>query len=316
MSPEQQLRDAAIVLDSLPDEMVSDVLERLDNKSRGQLMDSMDALERISGEEFHRISRRFRNETFSPYDSDEPQVRESQLREPQLDMEMLSWPDDSLGPDMEPFAFLKYMDSDARSRLLETEHPLNVALVMTSLSPGFASSITRELDPAFRISVIRRLCDLDIVDDAKLMELRYVLRMRAKRMLAVQNCTGKGINVAADLLSLSDRRTRDGVIAWLADRDNELADELQKRVLTMNDLKGFSDEQIRKLLKRVDTSAWAGALRSTVPSVAKRILECMAPQAAYIVNSEMAMFNPLDERAMQWSVEQVIKEAMKIRGDA
>ena len=303
MSPQQQLRDAAIVLNSLSDEMVSDVLQRLGNRSRGQLMDSMDELEHISGEELHRISRRFRKQAFAPKESDAPT----------LEMEKLAWPADSLGPDMDPFAFLKYMDSDARSRLLETEHPLNVALVMTSLTPEFASTITRELDPAFRISVIRRLCDLDIVDDAKLMELRYVLRMRAKRMLAVQHCTGRGIKVAADLLSLSDRRTRDGVIAWLADRDSELADELQKRVLTMNDLTKFSDEQIRKLFKRVDTSAWAGALRSTVPSVTKRILECMAPQAAYIVNTEMAAFNPLDERAMQWSVEQVISEAMKIR---
>ena len=305
MSPEQQLRDAAIVLDSLPDEMVSDVLQRLDDKSRGQLMDSMDELEKISGEELHRISRRFRNEAFASHDSAEPEYAEP---------ESLSWPEDSLGPDMEPFTFLKYMDSDARSRLLETEHPLHVALVMTTLSPEFASSINRELDPAFRVSVIRRLCDLDVIDDAKLMELRYVLRMRARRMLAVENCTGQGINVAADLLSLSDRRTRDGVIAWLADRDSELADELEKRVLTMQDLKSFSDEQIRTLLKRVDTSAWAGALRSTIPSVAKRILECMAPKAAYIVNAEMATFNPLDERAMQWAVEQVIREAMKIRG--
>lgn len=306
MSPAQQLRDAAIVLNSLPDDMVSDVLGRLDVDSRDQLMDSMDALERISGEEFHRISRRFRSQTFGSEETHRSETVETA-------MGALSWPSDSLGPDMEPFAFLKYMDIEARRRLLEAEHPLNVALVMTSLSPEFASAITRELDPSFRISVIRRLCDMDMVDDAKLMELRYELRMRAKRMLAIEHCTKRGLTVAANLLSLSDRRTRDGVIAWLADKDGELGEELKSRVMTMHEVAQFSDDQLTKLLKRVDTSAWAGALRSTVPTVVKRILKCMAPRAADIVNAEMANFDPLDEKATQWSVEQVIGEAMKIR---
>jgi len=305
MSPTKQLRDAAIVLNSLPDPMVSKVLARLDDDNRDQLMDMMDGLEKISGEEFHRISRRFRSHTLgSETDNQLP---------PGHSFDALLWPKDSLGPDMEPFAFLKYMEVEARRRLLEAEHPLNVAMVLASLPPKFASAITRELDANFRMAVIRRLCDMDIVDDAKLMELRYALRMRAKRMLAIEHCTTCGITVAANLLSLSDQRTRDGVIAWLADRDSELGDELQKRVMTMKDVAQFGDEQIRLLLKQVDTSAWAGALRSTTPSVVKRILACMAPRAADIVNAEMTSFDPLDEKAMQWSVEQVVGEAMKIR---
>ena len=103
------------------------------------------------------------------------------------------------------------------------------------------------------------------------------------------------------------------MIAWLADQDRELAEELEKRVMTMRDVAEFSDEQMFALLKRVDTSAWAGALRSTVPTVVNRILKCMAPRAVDIVNAELKSFNPLDEKQMQWSVEQVIGEAMKIR---
>lgn len=311
MSPTQQLRDAAIVLNSLPEGMLSDVLGRLDRDSRDRLMNSMDSLEKVSGEELYRISRRFRSQAFSSGKSVSNESITALI--PSSGIAALAWPSDSLGPDTEPFAFLKHMDVKARSRLLEAEHPLNVALVMTTLSPAFASSITRELDPAFRISVIRRLCDLDIVDDLKLMELRYELRMRARRMLAIENCTKQGLTVAADLLSLSDRRTRDGVIAWLSDKDGELGEELKKRVMTMHDVGQFSDKQLIALLKRVDTSAWAGALRSTVPTIVKRILQCMAPRAVDIVNAEMANFDPLDEKAIQWSVEQVIREAMKIR---
>jgi flagellar motor switch protein FliG len=81
----------------------------------------------------------------------------------------------------------------------------------------------------------------------------------------------------------------------------------------MTDLLDFSDDQIVKLLKNVDTSAWAGALRSTKPSVGKRILESMAPRAADIVTAEMAAFDPLNDRAMHCAVEQVVGVAMKLR---
>jgi flagellar motor switch protein FliG len=304
MSPSKQLRDAAIVLNSLPDEMVSDVLSRLDDESQNQLTELMDSLQEISGEEFHQISRRFRKLTLGGA---------KQEVAPALDP--LLWPRDTTDVSKEPFSFLMYMDSDSRQQLLEVEHPLNVAMLLTTLTPEFASSITRELDPAFRISVIRRLCDLDIVDEAKLMELRFDMRMRAKRMLVIANCTGQGLRVAADLLSLTDQRTRDGVIALLSDRDQELGAELEKRVFTMVDLLTFSDAQIAKLLRKVDTSAWAGALRSTKPSVGKRILESMARRAADIVTAEMAAFDPLNERAMHRAVEHVVGVAMKLRDD-
>ena len=276
----------------------------------------MDELEHVSGDEFHRATRRFRQIAYDSNDSNSKKNAASKSAASKTGSSQLvdrDWPKDSLGPGTDPFSFLINLKSHARRRLLEAEHPLNVAMIMTALSPAHASAITRELDPAFRMSVIRRLCHIDVVDDAMIMDLRFQLRMRAKRMLAIEHCTHQGITVAADLLSVSDRRTQDSVIAWLSDRDRELGEALQKRVMTLKDLIEFNDDEILKLLKRVDTSAWAGALRSTKPSVAKRVLECMAPKASNIVTLEMANFDPLDEKAMHWAVERVMTEAVKLR---
>lgn len=306
MDSVKQIRDAAIVLDSLPNRTKQDVLSHLDEDSRKQLLASMDALEIVSGAEFHKATHRFHSES-DPGHSPSPSSPDLQLRR------FENWPSDSLVDQKEPFSFLVHLRSDARRRLLEAEHPLNVAMILTGLSPAHASAVTRELDPAFRVSVIRRLCHIDVVDDAKVMELRYGLRMRARRMLAIEHCTRQGLAVAADLLSVSDRQTQDSVLAWLSDRDHELGDELKKRMITMRDLTKFTDLEMGKLLKRVDTSAWAGALRSTVPSVAKRVLQCMAPRAADIVTKEMEAFDPLDDKATQWAVEQVMTAAVKLR---
>ena len=313
MSPEKQIRDAAIVVDSLPTKTMQEVLSYLDDESRRDLVDSMDELELISGEELHRASVRFRQSTRGGSE------RRIAIKSPPVKcppQRQQAWPPDSLGPHSDPFSFLIHLRSDVRRRLLEAEHPNHVAMVLALLSPAHASAITRELDPAFRVSVIRRLCELDVIDDSKLMELRYALRLRANRMLAIAHCTKQGLAVAADLLSVSDQRTRDSIIAWLSDRDRELGDELRQRVLGISDLKTFDEQEMRKLLKHVDTSAWAGALRSTTASVAQHVLKHMAPRAADIVTAEMEAFDPLDERAIQWATEQVMTAAVKIKKES
>jgi len=220
----------------------------------------MEELEVVSGAEFRQATDRFHCQSDLDYAPPEGSP-DLQLRRFQ------EWPDDSLVEHGEPFSFLVHLQSDARRRLLEAEHPLNVAMILTALSPAHASAITRELDMAFRVSVIRRLCHIDVVNDAKVLELRYELRMRARRMLAIEHCTRQGLTVAANLLSVSDRQTQDSVLAWLSDRDNQLGDELKRRMVTLKDLLKFSDEEMGKLLKRVDTSAWAGALLGGCPAI-------------------------------------------------
>jgi flagellar motor switch protein FliG len=210
MSSQNRIRDAAIVLNSLSDEAASDIFSRLDGDCQQQLNESLDLLDTVSGDEFHSATSRFRKHAFAGGKSSTNALADSFL-----------WPRGGFGPADDPFAFLKFMDVDARRQL-----PANVALVMATLDPPIASSIMDELDAPFRIGVIRRLCELTEIDETQLIELRFELRMRAKRFLAIANCTRRGISVAADLLSLSDQRTRDGVLAWLNDRDNELAAEL------------------------------------------------------------------------------------------
>ena len=302
MSHHNRIRDAAIIFNSLPEQSMLDVLERLDEDCREQLNACVESLDEVSGDEFHRATSSFQSDALGS--NCQPS---RSLPDPML------WPRGGFSADDDPFKFLKYLSEDVRRQLLENEHPANVAIVLATLSPSLASSFMNELDPQFRIGVIRRLCEIEDINESKVIELRFELRLRARKMLAVANCTKRGLAVAADLLSLSDQKTRDGVIAWLANRDVELSAELEKRVFKMENLADFTDRQIRNLLKVVDTTAWAGALRSTIPSVASRILKCMAPRAAEIVSGEMAAFNPLDVKAMQWSVEQVVREAMKIQ---
>ena len=299
----QQINEAAVVFNSLPEGQANEILARLDHETQQKLADSVNSLQRISGRDYYRITRRFRDEAFhiSPtrtIDSDAENA--------------LLFGRGSTNP-REAFLFLNYLGTDQRKNLLESEHPQNVALIISTLDPGLASSFMSELEEPFRISVLKRICEIEDPDTTRIMELRYSIRMRAKKLLIVDAWQNRGLDVAAKLLSLSDDRTQKSVLSWMNVRDEETARYLEYKLIRMEDLIDLDDESLSVLLKAVDTSAWAGALRSTVPSVAARILNAMAPQPAAIVSQEMAKFNPLDTGAMERSVQQVISVAIKMR---
>lgn len=293
--------DAAALLNCLSDDTAAAVMSRLDGDVQRRLSESTGSGKTISGPDLHRLTRKFRKEVLGGGKQSKTEAEDTLL-----------WSEAAGTAQDEPFAFLKYLESDIRKGIVETEHPLHVAMILATLPSAFASAVMREIDPAFRMSVMRRLCEIDVVDDAKLMELRFQLRMRAKKALAIANCSVNGMHVAAKILSLSDMRTRDSVMVWLNDQDPELASEVKRRVIAMDSILELDEEQLGKLMCQVDTSAWAGALRSTLPSVAQRVLKSMAPRAAEIVSLEMAQFNPLDENRMQWAVEQVVGKMLEI----
>jgi len=299
----QFLHDAAVVFRSLPEKQANEVLNRLDHGTQQRLAESVTALDSVSGHDFYRITRKFRDEAFHKSATTTDADSEDALL---FGRGSVSDPEDA-------FLFLNYLGTDHRKTLLESEHPQNVALVISTLSPTLASSIMAELNEAFRISVLKRICEIEDHDSARIMELRYVLRMRAKKMIIVEAWQSRGVEVAAKLLSLSDPRTQDSILSWMTVRDQETASYLEYKLIRMDDLADLDDESLSALLKAVDTSAWAGALRSTVPSVAGRVLKAMAPRPAEIVSQEMASFNPLDVDAMQESVQKVVSVAIRLR---
>ena len=296
------LYDAAVVFRSLPEEQATQVLTRLDHASRQSLAVEVNTLGKIDAWQFHQITRRFRSQAFSEeYDSRSP-VADSLL-----------FHRDPCGDPDQAFQFLSYMDPEQRKTLLESEHPLNVALILPHLDPLLASTLMREFEEPFRISVMKRLCDLEDPEPDKLVQLRYALRMRVKKMMIVDAWRTKGTDIAARLLSLSDTRTQDTVLSWVNDEDPDCGRYLEYRIVRMEDIADLDDDSVDLLLSQVDTSAWAGALRLTRPSVTHRVLRAMAARPAEMLSKELANYDPSDTLGMQQAAEKVISVMIRLR---
>ena len=287
MSKQTKLRQAAVLIRSLPKSQSAKLLGKLQAHELRAVFQEMRRLPDIAPDELTNVLLQF-IEAIRSNERTQPDKAQSAL--PQ------EHPPDSLpNPDTttEPFGFLVALDESLQIRLLANEHPHNIALVLSMLATARASALMSRLDVMTRISVVRRLCDLDDFDQDEIERLARALRMRANKLLVENQKPQTGVRVASRLLSCIDGSTRDSIIDHLNGRDPDLARQLKSDLFQFKDLARMSNHDIRTILKHVDTAAWAPALKQADLETRKRILDNLAARPAEILSMEIAGMGPI-----------------------
>ncbi len=199
-----------------------------------------------------------------------------------------------------------------RDHLLEDEHPQNIAIVLSSFPPELASTTMKSLDPVVRFSVLKRVCELDELDPEAVAQLSYALKLRYRKLMNKQQYNKSGVQSAAALLSCSDPETQEMLIALMNQSDPDLAEHLQRRVIKLEDLAELTGSEIKSVLRNVDTSCWAPALKKAPLAVQKTFLDNMGPRPAELLNQEMANIGDIDESMSELARKQIINVALQL----
>jgi len=162
-----------------------------------------------------------------------------------------------------PFAFLHEIDNPVLLRLFNQEESRNAATILSMLPKEFAARILRGLEPSKRVEVIRHIASQLELDEREIVELRFSLRLRIQKLLNSPDVSDQAATV-------------------------ERRDAGESRPYeTLHQLSKLSNKQIKKLLKRVDTSHLAPALKTLPIQLQRKVLRNMASKPAAIVSREI-----------------------------
>ncbi len=211
-----------------------------------------------------------------------------------------------------PFDFLCEVSDEIRFRILAGEHPGLVASVLSFLPTQLASATLNRFEPETRVTVLRRLCQLEKFDSQEIANISFQLKSRLNRLLHSDRCREGGFNVATKLLSCTDAATRESLIECLDQQDPELARELSEQVLRFENLPQFSDTDIKTILKWVDTSLWAPALKNAAMPVRKKVLKNMGRRPGDILNREIQNISELAPHFSAQAQSQVIDTCIRL----
>jgi flagellar motor switch protein FliG len=124
-----------------------------------------------------------------------------------------------------------------------------------------------------------------------------------------------GLQVAIDLLNQMDRTTMNSALAKIAEEDVELAEEINKRLFSFDDLAAMDNRGLQVLLKEVGREDLLLALKTSSDEIKQRIFKNMSERAAQMLREDLDAQAPVRLRDVEKAQHNIIVIARKLEAE-
>lgn len=208
--------------------------------------------------------------------------------------EVLGDVDDTSSPNLSGEGGLPTELARAPSRrlavLLRAESPQTTALVLSRLHPRKAARVLAALGPRVRADVTRRLAGLHEVRPEVVARIGRALVERLPEIDEEPVVAVDGRAVAVATLRSLGRSAGQEIVGELEDDEPELARALRDELFTFEMLRCLPDRDVPEILKQVDRSTLALALKGADEELCSMFLGAMSERAGQMLREEMDFF--------------------------
>ncbi|MFP4644602.1 MAG: flagellar motor switch protein FliG [Spirochaetales bacterium] len=211
-----------------------------------------------------------------------------------------------------PFDFIRRTDPTHLLNFIQQEHPQTIALILAYLEPQKASIILGSLPHETQSDVAKRIATMDRTSPEVLREVERVLEKKLSTLSSEDYTAAGGVESIVEILNLVDRSTEKGIIEQLEEEDPELAEEIKKRMFVFEDIVMLDDRAIQKVMREVDTSELAKALKSVDTEVQDKIFRNMSKRASTLLKEDMEYMGPIRMKDVEESQQKIVSIIRKL----
>ncbi|MCR8640832.1 flagellar motor switch protein FliG [Leptospira interrogans serovar Ricardi] len=211
-----------------------------------------------------------------------------------------------------PFDFIRRTDPQHLLNFIQNEHPQTIALILSYLDPQKASNILSNLPHTIQAEVVKRIATMDRVSPDVLREVERVLERKLSTLASEDYTSAGDIDSVVEILNLVDRGTEKTIIEALEEEDPELAEEIKKRMFVFEDIVLLDDRAIQKVMREVDNSDLAKALKSVDTEVQEKIFKNMSKRAANLLREDMDFMGPIRIKDVEDAQQKIVNIIRKL----
>jgi len=115
-----------------------------------------------------------------------------------------------------------------------------------------------------------------------------------------------GVASVAEVLNVIDRATERSLLENLAQEDPDLVDEIRRLMFVFEDISKLGDREIQTLLKNVESTQWAMALKGASEELKDKILSNMSKRASDLLREEMEYLGPVRLSNVEQTQQQIV----------
>lgn len=302
------MRKAAILLTSLPPEEASQLLAKLEPKQVEKVSIEIATLGSITGIEQQAVFKEFAEASPSSLTGGSGGLDVARRLVERALGKNAGNTLDTVRESIEavPFGFLKKVDAQNLLTFIIDEHPQTIALVLTHLPAARAAEILKGLPPDRQLSVISRIATMGQTNPEIINEVERGLEHRMSSVMSQQFENAGGVSSVAEILNVCDRSTERSLLENLGQEDPQLVEEIRRLMFVFDDIGKFADKEVQTVLKNVETSQWAMALKGASEELKAKILGNMSSRAAALLSEEMEYLGPVRLSSVEQAQQQIV----------
>jgi flagellar motor switch protein FliG len=206
-----------------------------------------------------------------------------------------------------PFQFLHRADPRQLLSFISAEHPQVIAVVLAHLSSDKATMVLSGLDADRQAEVAHRIAVMDRTSPEVLKSLEAVLERKMSSVLQPMEMSAiGGLDPLIQIINRSDRATERLIVEGLQARDPELAEEVKSRMFMFEDITLLEDRDVQIVLRQVETSDLAVALKGVSDDVRAKITKNMSERASASLIEDIDLLGPVLLRQVEEAQQKVI----------
>jgi flagellar motor switch protein FliG len=207
-----------------------------------------------------------------------------------------------------PFQFLHRADPAQLRSFIADEHPQVIALVLAHMTPEKASLVLSGLPSEQQAEVAHRIAVMGRTTPEIIRRVESILERKLSSVLQPSEMSRVGgLDPLVNIINRSDRSTERQIVEGLESLDAELAEEVRSRMFMFEDIVTLDDRAVQQVLRQVDNSELALALKGVSETVKAKITGNLSERAAENLLEEAELLGPVRLAQVEEAQQSVIR---------
>jgi flagellar motor switch protein FliG len=194
---------------------------------------------------------------------------------------------------------------------LKNEYPQTVAVVLQKIRADHAAKVLTALPEEFASEVVARMLRMEAVQKDIVEKVEDTLRTEFMSNLA-RTSRRDSHEVLADIFNYLDRSSEDRFLGSLEERSRESAERIRALMFTFEDLSRLDPGAVQTLLRNVEKSRLALALKGASEKLRDLFFTNMSERAAKILRDDMDAMGPVRLRDVDEAQQQMVTTAKSL----
>ena len=213
---------------------------------------------------------------------------------------------------VKPFEFIRKTEASQLLNFIQDEHPQTIALILSYLNPSQAALIISALPPDRQSDVAKRIALMDRTSPDVIKEVEKVLESKLSSLVNQDYTIIGGVDAVVDILNTVDRSTEKHIMETLEIDEPELADEIRKKMFVFEDILLLDDRAIQRVLRDVDNSDLAIALKGANEEVQTAIFNNLSKRLALMIREDMEFMGPVRMKDVEEAQQKIVNTIRRL----